>query len=108
METDSESEAAFSVMYDSDSDESDVFGDGDWFDKITMADSEESDWFSEEEVVERISSVPDDDSLDNPHLPDASDDALAAPVVANSDNRHVTYIRAELYDSGCTKHISPY
>ena len=41
-------------------------------------------------------------------LPDASDDALPATESTDPHKNRDTFIRAELYDSGCTKHISPY
>ena len=89
VELDSESEAAFLMSFDSDSDEFDVdvcdIGDGDWFDEVVMMDIKEMDWFSE-----------------------ASDIVLVAAVVANLDNCHSTITWAKLYDSGCTEHISPY
>ena len=54
LESDSKSKAAFLVTYDSNSNESDDYGDGDWFDEIAMLDSEEKDWFSEGKVDEFI------------------------------------------------------
>ena len=108
VESDSESEAAFLMTGDADSDESDDFGDGDWFDEVVKIDSEESDWFSEEEEVELNSSVSDNDSLESLPLSDASDAALATAEVVSPDNHCNTYTRAELYDFGCMKHISPY
>ena len=108
VESDSESEAAFSMVYDADSDESDDSGDGNWFDDVAMMDSEEPDWFSEEEEVEMISSASDNDSLEDLPLSDTSDEALATLELVSPDVRRESVIRAELYDSGCTKHISPY
>ena len=97
---------------DTDSDESDVDNldcvDGDWFDEIVRLDSGQKDWFSEEEEVESVSSVSDNDSLANSPLSDTSDVVLVAAESANPDSHHDAYSRAELYDSGCTKHISPY
>jgi len=54
--------------------------------------------------------VADTDSLDDPVSSDASDDALATIESADPDHRidTSTYIQAELFDSGCTKHITPY
>ena len=108
VESDSESEAAFLVLDDSDSIESDVFGDGDWFDEVAMLDSGESDWFSEREVDESIPDILETHSLDSPNLPHTSDVAKVAAELASSDDRRDVGARAELYDSGCTKHISPY
>ena len=87
MESDSESEAAFLATYDSDSDESDDLGDGDWFDEIVMLDSEDKDWFSEGKVDESIDSAhvvhsPDDSSLSN-----TSDIVHTAAELASSDDR---------------------
>ena len=107
MESDSESEVAFSASYDSDSVESDD-GDGDWFDEVAMMDSRELDWFSEGEVDESIPGVLDIHSLENPNLSDTLDTVQVATELASSEDRHHAYIRAELYDSSCTKHISPY
>ena len=107
-ESDSESEAAFLVSYDSDSVESDIFGDRDWFDEVAMLDSGESDWFSEGEVDESIPSVLDIHSLDNPTLSDTSDVVEVATESVSPEDRRDAGVRAELYDSGCTKHISPY
>jgi hypothetical protein len=93
VESDSESEAAFLMTYDvdsddsDDSDESDDSGDGDWFDDVVMMDSEQSDWFSEEEEVERMSSASDDDSLEDSPLSETSDDALAALELVTSGKR---------------------
>lgn len=87
VESDSESEAAFSMTYDMDSVESDVFGDADWFDEVAMMDAEELDWFSEEEEVKLMSSVSDNDSLDYFPLSDTSDVVLIATAeVASLDN----------------------
>ena len=88
MELDSESEAAFLATYDTD--------------------SEELDWFSEGKVDESIGSTHDLHSPDDLSLPDASDDALPATESADPHKNRDTFIRAKLYDSGCTKHISPY
>jgi hypothetical protein len=105
VESDSESEAAFLMTCDTDSVESDNLGDGDWFDEVAKLDFKEKDWFSDEEEDECFSS---NDSLENPPLSDTSDVALVAAELASAENRRNTQTRAELYDSGCTKHISPY
>ena len=107
VELDSESEAAFLATYDMDSAESDDSGDGDWFDEVVRLDSEKLDWFSEGKVDESIGSTHDMHSPDDLSLPDASDDALPAAESADPHKNHNTFIRAELHDSGCTKHISP-
>ena len=44
----------------------------------------------------------------SPPLSEASDDVLVAAVVANPDSHHNTITQAELYESGCIKHISLY
>jgi hypothetical protein len=108
VESDSESEAAFLMTYDPGSDEPDDFGDGDWFDEVAMLDSGESDWFSEGEVDESIPSVLDTYPLDNSNLSDFSDAVYIAAETVSPDDRRDAGVRAELYDSGCTKHISPY
>ena len=108
VESDSVSEVAFSMTYNSDFSESDILGDMDWFDEVVMIDSVESDWFSEDKVVEPSFSVSDNNSLEDLPLLDALDVALAAAEVANLGNHCDTLTRAELYDSGCTKNISPY
>ena len=87
MESDSESEAAFSMVHNSDSVESDVFGDGDWFDEVAKIDSGDMDWFSEEEEVESTFGVSDNDSLEDSPLSDTSDVVLATAKVANPENR---------------------
>ena len=66
------------------------------------------DWFSEGKVDESIPSFLDNHSLNNPTLSDTSDVAQVAAELASLEDRHVTGVQAELYDSGCTKHISPY
>ena len=108
MESDSESEAAFFMGYDTDSGQSDVFGDMDWFDEVASRDAEMEDCFSEENTDELISSASDSDSLKNQSPFDTSEVVLVAAETANPDNRRDTCTRAELYDSGCTKHITPY
>ena len=50
VESDSKSKVAFFAINDPDSDESDNFGDGDWFDEVAMLVSGELDWFSEGKV----------------------------------------------------------
>ena len=107
VESDSESDAAFMIDFDTDLDESNDSNDGDWFSEAIDSDSGEIDWFSDEKDNEQESSVSDIDSLDS-SLSDTSDDALVATELADPDHHKDTYIRAELYDSGCTKHISPY
>jgi hypothetical protein len=87
VESDSESEAAFLMTYDTDSDESDDFGEGDWFDEVVKLDSEVKDWFSEEEVDECFSSVSDNDSLDISTLSDTPDVVLVAAETASPENR---------------------
>ena len=97
------------MTYDMDSVESNVFGDEDWFDEVAKLDAEDLDWFSEEEEVKLMSSVSDNDSLNYFPLSDTSDVVLIATAeVASPENHRDTQTRAELYDSGCTKHISPY
>ena len=108
VESDSESEAAFLATYDSDSNESDDLGDGDWFDEIAMLDSEEKDWFSEGKVDEYINSAHDVHSPDDLSLSDTSDIVQTAAELASSDNHWDNGVQAELYNSRCTKHISPY
>ena len=108
VESDSESEVAFLATYDTDSDESDGLGDGDWFDEVALMDSEELNRFSEGKVDESIPIVLDNHSPNNPTLPDALDDVHVAAESASSEDRRDAGVRAELYDSGCTKHISPY
>ena len=108
VESDSESEAAFLMLYNSDSVESDGCGDGDWFDEVVMLDSEELDWFSDGEVDESIPDVLENHSLDNPNPLDAPDVAQVTAELASPEDCCDDHIRAELYDSGCTKHISPY
>ena len=112
VKSDSESGVAFLMLINSDSDEFDVdvgdVGDGDWFNKVVMMDNKEMDWFSEEEEVELSSSALANDSLEIPPLSEPSDVILVAAVVANPDSRHNTITQVKLYDSGCTKHISPY
>jgi hypothetical protein len=51
--------------YNTDSGQSNVFGDIDWFDEVASRDTEMEDWFSEENVDELISSASDSDSLEN-------------------------------------------
>ena len=108
VESDSESDAAFMLMYDPDSDESDGSCDTDWFDEVARLDSEEKDWFSEAEEGDVVSNVSEIEASENSPLSDTLDESLATIELAKSDDRHNTYLRAELYDSGCTKHISPY
>ena len=96
------------MLYDLDSVESDGCGDGDWFDEVTMLDSEESDWFSNGEVDESIPDVLENHSLNNPNPLDAPDVAQVTAKLASPEDRHDNHIWAELYNSGCTKHISPY
>ena len=95
VESDSESEAAFMMSSDSESVKSEA----------DDLDFEEGDWFSEVEEDELESNDSDDsdiNSLEN----SSSSDIFEAMELANPG--HHTYTRAELYDSGCTKHISPY
>jgi hypothetical protein len=73
-----------------------------------MLDSGELDWFSEGEVNESIPNVLDNHSLKNPSLPDTTDAVLAAAETVSPVDYRNTSVRAELYDSSCTKHISPY
>ena len=73
-----------------------------------MIDSGEVDWFSDGEVDESIPSDLVNHSLDNPTLPDTSDVVQVAAELASPEDRRDAGVRAELYDSGCTKHISPY
>ena len=107
VESDSEGDAAFMLMNDPDSDESDDFSDPDWFDEVASLDSEEKDWFSEDEEADVVSGVSVTEALENFPLSDHSDVSLATIELAKPDDR-ITHPRAELYDSGCTKHISPY
>ena len=92
----------------SDSDESDGLGDIDWFDEVAMLDDEESDWFSEGKVDESIPCILDNHLLDNSSLSDTSDDVQVAAESASPEDRRDAGARAELYDSGCSKHITPY
>ena len=87
VESDSESDAVFLVTYDSDFDESDDLGDGDWFDEIVMLDSKEKDWFSEGKVDESIDSAHDVHSPNDLSLSDTSDIVQTATELASSDNR---------------------
>src|ERR1700678_1830632 len=80
----------------------------DWFDEVASQDTEMEDWFSEENVDELISSALDSDSLENQSLFDTSEVVLVAAETANPDDHRDTCTRAKLYDSGCTKHITPY
>jgi hypothetical protein len=108
VESNSESKAAFLIGYDTDSGQSDVFGDVDWFDEVASQDTEMEDWFSEENTDELISSASDSDSLANQSPFDTLEVVLVAAETANPDDCRDTCTRAELYDSGCTKHITPY
>src|SRR5271155_2394670 len=94
--------------YDTDSGQSDVFGDIDWFDEVASRDAEMEDCFSEENTDELISSASDSDSLENQSPFDTSEVVLVAAETANPDDRRATCTRAKLYDSGCMKHITPY
>jgi hypothetical protein len=99
VESDSESEGAFAMHFDSDSDApelesvTDSTDDDDGFDN---PDLEEGDWFSE---------IGDDEYRDDEDLEGA--DETGSVFVAESNPGNIP-IRAEVYDSGCTKHISPY
>ena len=86
VESDSESKAAFLMLYDLDSVESDGCGNGDWFDEVVMLDSEESDWFSDGEVDESIPDVLENHSLDNPNPLDAPDVAQVAAELASHED----------------------
>jgi hypothetical protein len=94
--------------YDTDSGQSDVLGDMDWFDEVVSRDAEMEEWFSEENTDELISSASDSNSLKNQSPFDTSEVVLVAAEMANPDDRCDTCTRAKLYDSGCTKHITPY
>jgi hypothetical protein len=107
VESDSEGEGIFMLMYDPDSDESDQLSDLDWFDEVASLDSEEKDWFSESEEGDVVPGVSVIEALENSPFSDTSGVSLATMELAKSDDRD-THLRAELYDSGCTKHISPY
>jgi hypothetical protein len=86
VESDYEIDEAFLMEPVSDSSKSESFGNGDWFDEISELDSEENNWFSKEEVDECFAS---------------------ASELTNWNRNQDTHFRAEIYDSGCTKHISP-
>ena len=108
VESDSEGDAAFMLLYDPDSDQSDASCDVDWFDEAMQLDSGMMDCFSEENVDESIFSDSDSDSPDNTSPSDTSERVLVAAETTNPDDRRDARTRAELYDSGCTKHITPY
>ena len=69
--------------------------------------SEKLDWFYEGKVDESIGSAQDKHSPNDLSLSDTSDDALPAAEFVDPHKNHNTFIRAKLYDSSCTKHISP-
>ena len=73
-----------------------------------MLDSEDKDWFSEGKVDESIDSAHNVHSPDDLSLSNTSDIVHTAAELASSDDRRDNGVRAELYNSGCTKHISPY
>ena len=73
-----------------------------------MMDSGEVNWFSDGEVDESIRSDLVNHSLNNPTLPDTSDVVQVAAELASPEDCRDVGVRAELYDAGCTKHISPY
>jgi hypothetical protein len=102
METVPESDEAFSMEHDSDPIESDNSDDVDWFDEVAKLDSKESNWFSEEESINFVSSVSNNDSLESLAHSDTSDLAQVAADPPGARKNRDTYIRAELYDSGCT------
>ena len=57
---------------------------------------------------EIIFSASNSDSLTNTSPSDTSNDVQVATETTNPDDCHDARTRAELYDSGCTKHITPY
>ena len=79
-------------------------------DSVTPLDSTglHMDCSSEENVDESIFSVSNSDSPTNTSPSDTSDDVQIAAETTNPDDHHNACTRAELYDSGCTKHITPY
>ena len=96
-ESDSEGEGAW-AMWDSDSDDD---SDDSASDIISARADEDFDWFSE--VAEGACVADDEDWSTN-----GSDEPEDAFVAANGAESSPEGARFELFDSGCTQHISPY